>query len=60
MNLQKLRQGLKEFLAVGLVHTLGHGVIENGDALPAVHLVLVGLYGNARQGRVAADVVGLP
>ena len=45
---------------VGLVHALGHGVVEVGHTLAAVHLVLVGLYGYARQRRVAADILGLP
>ncbi len=42
-----------------LGHAGGHAVIEVGDALPAVHLVLVGLDGNAGQRRVGADVLRL-
>ena len=60
LDLQKLHQGLEVLLAVGLVHALGHGVVENRHALAAVHLVLVGLDGDAGQSGVAADVVGLP
>ena len=44
----------------GLVHTFGHGVIKVGHALAAVHFVLVGLDGDASQGRVAGNGVGLP
>ena len=59
-QLNKLNQSLKIFLGIGLIHALGHGVIEVGHALAAVHLVLVGLNGNAGQGRIAGDGVGLP
>ena len=53
-------QGLKILLAEGLFHPRGHGVIEVRHRLAAVHLVLVGLDGDAAQGGVAADAVGLP
>ena len=59
-HLEELDEGLKVLLGVGLVHALGHGVIEVGHALAAVHLVLVGLDGDAGQRRVAGDGVGLP
>ena len=59
-HLEELDEGLKVLLGVGLVHALGHGVVEVGHALAAVHLVLVGLDGDAGQRRVAGDGVGLP
>ena len=47
-------------LAKGLHDAGGHGVIEVRNGLAAVHFVLVGLNGDAAQGRVGADVVGFP
>ena len=44
---------------IGLGDARGQAVIEVRDALPAVLVVLVGLDGDAGQGRVAADIVGL-
>ena len=55
---QTLGQGVKELLPEGLGHPRGHGVVKVGDALPAVHLVLVGLDGDAGQGGVAHDGLG--
>ena len=60
LHLEELGEGLEVLFPIGLVHALGHGVVEDGHALAAVHLVLVGLDGDAGQGGVAADVVGLP
>ena len=58
-QLQRLGEVAGVELAVGLAHALGHGVVEGGDALAAVLVVLVGLDGDAGQGGVAGDVVGL-
>ena len=44
----------------GLGHALGHAVVEVRDGLAAVLVVLVGLDGDAGQGGVGVDVVGLP
>ena len=55
---EQLGQGLEVFLAEGLGHAGGHGVVEVGDGLAAVHLVLVGLDGDAAQGGVALDGIG--
>ena len=59
-HLNILDQSLEEFLGIGLVHALSHGVIKNRHALATVHFVLVGLDGNAGQGRIATDIIGLP
>ena len=58
-DLKILGQGLEIGLSVGLCHTWGHGIIEIGHALPAVHLVLIGLNGDARQRGIAANIVRL-
>ena len=50
---------LLEQTAVGLAHTHSQAVVEVADGLAAVLVVLVRLDGNAGQGRVAGDVVGL-
>ena len=50
---------LLEQTAVGLAHTHGQAVVEVADGLAAVLVVLVRLDGNAGQGRVAGNVVGL-
>ncbi len=59
-QLEELDKGLLILLMVGLVHALGHGVVEVRHALAAVHLVLVCLDGYTGQGRVASYVLGLP
>ena len=46
--------------AEGLAHAVGHAVVEVDHALAAVLVVLVGLDGDAAQGGVGGDVVGLP
>ena len=48
-----------EGLVVGLDDAGSHGVIEVGDGLPAVHVVLVRLDGNAGQRGIGADGVRL-
>ena len=50
---------LLEQTAIGLAHALGQAVVEVAHRLAAVLVVLVGLDGDAGQGRVAGDVVGL-
>ena len=52
-------EGVAIFLAEGLGHAAGHGVIEVRHALAAVHLVLVGLDGDTGQGGIALDGIGL-
>ena len=52
-------EGVAVFLAEGLGHAAGHGVIEVRHALAAVHLVLVGLDGDTGQGGIALDGIGL-
>ena len=57
-------EGPGQVLAVhpreGLAHAVGHAVVEVDHALAAVLVVLVGLDGDAAQGGVGGDVVGLP
>ena len=57
-------QGTGQVLPVypdkGLPDAHGHAVIEVDDGLSAVLIVLVGLDGDAGQGGVGADIVGLP
>ena len=43
------------FLAEGLGHAAGHAVVEVGHALSAVHLVLIGLDGDAGQRGITLD-----
>ena len=57
---EELGQGLEVFLAEGLGHARSHGIVKIGDGLAAVHLVLVGLDGDAAQGGVALDGIGGP
>ena len=59
-NLQILGKGGKIGFSIGLIDTRRHGVIKIGDSLALMHLVLVGLNGDAGQCRITADVVGLP
>ena len=47
-------------LTEGLYHPVGHPIVEVRDALAAMLVVLVGLDGNAPQGGIALDVIGLP
>ena len=60
---QKILGGLRQLFHVGLgkafADALGHAIVEVGDALAAVLVVLVGLDGDGRQRRVAADAGGL-
>ena len=53
-------QILKILLAEGLCHSRSHGIIKIRHRLAAVHLVLIGLNGNARQSRIRADIIWLP
>ena len=58
----KENQGLHQVgevgLAVGDAHAVGHGVVEVGNGLAAVLVILVTLYGNGGKSRVAADILG--
>ena len=47
-------------LGKGLLYAFSHGIIEIDDALTAVLIVLVGLNGNAGQGGIGRDILGLP
>ena len=58
-QLQSLRKVGRIQLFVSLDDARSETVIEVGDALPAVLVVLVGLDRDARQSRIALDVVGL-
>ena len=44
-------------LAIGNAHAVSHGIVEVRNGLTAVLVVLVTLYGNRREGRIAADVL---
>ncbi len=57
---EEFDKGLEILLAIGLIHTLSHGVIEDRHALAAMHLILVCLNGDTGQGGIAADIVWLP
>ena len=46
--------------AEGLFYAVGHAVIKVDDGLSTVLVVLVGLDGDAGQGGVGGDIVGLP
>ena len=59
-HLKGLGEIVAEQLAEGLAHARRHRVIEVRHALTAVLVVLVGLDGDAAQGGVGGDVVGLP
>ena len=58
--LHRLLQPAGEGLAVGLGHPFGHAVIEVGDGLAAVLIVLIALDGDGGQSGVALNAVGLP
>ena len=56
---QRFPRLLDERLAERLFHAVRHGKVKGIDALPAEHIVLIRLDGNARQARVCADGVWL-
>ena len=56
---QCLGQILLVGFPIGAGNALGHCIIEIDDRLAAMHVVLVGLDGDAGQGGIAADVARL-
>ena len=58
-QLQRTGQVVAEPLEIGLFDTRRHAVVKVDHALAAMLVVLVGLDGNARQGGIAVDIVGL-
>ena len=50
---------ISQSLPEGFPDAFSHGIIKGVNGLAAKHVILVGLDGNAGQGRVGRNVVGL-